>query len=36
VNHFAVWKPLKRFAAMLDQPVRGTPVEDLVSEDRER
>jgi len=36
VNRFAAWKPLKKFAAMLDQPVRGTPVEDVVSEDRDR
>ena len=36
VNRFAAWKPLKKFAAMLDQPVRGTPVEDIVSEDRDR
>ena len=36
VNWFAGWKPLKKFAALLDQPVRGTPVEDLVSEGRDR
>lgn len=36
VNRFAAWKPLKKFAAMLDQPVRGTPVKDIVSEDRDR
>jgi antitoxin (DNA-binding transcriptional repressor) of toxin-antitoxin stability system len=36
VNRFAAWKPLKKFAAMLDQSVRGTPVEDIVSEDRDR
>jgi hypothetical protein len=36
VNRFATWKPLKRFAAALDRPVGGTPVEDIVSEDRDR
>lgn len=36
VNRFAAWKPLKKFAAALDRPVRGTPVEDLVSRDRDR
>lgn len=36
VNRFAAWRPLKRFAAALDRPVGGTPVEDIVSEDRDR
>jgi antitoxin (DNA-binding transcriptional repressor) of toxin-antitoxin stability system len=36
VNRFKKWKPLKRFAAALDRPVAGRPVEDLISEDRER
>lgn len=36
VNRFANWKPLKRFAEALDHPVGGTPVENLISEDRER
>ena len=36
VDRFATWKPLKRFAAALDRPVAGTPVEDIVSEDRGR
>ena len=27
---------VKRFAAALDRPVGGTPVEDIVSEDRDR
>jgi antitoxin (DNA-binding transcriptional repressor) of toxin-antitoxin stability system len=35
-NPFERWKPLKRFAAALDRPVRGTPVEDLISRDRSR
>jgi antitoxin (DNA-binding transcriptional repressor) of toxin-antitoxin stability system len=35
-NLFADWKPLARFAAALDRPVGGTPVEHLVSEDRDR
>jgi antitoxin (DNA-binding transcriptional repressor) of toxin-antitoxin stability system len=36
VNVFERWKPLKRFAAALDRPVSGTPVEDIVSDDRNR
>ena len=36
VNRFARWKPLKKFAAGLDRPVAGTPVEVIVSQDRER
>jgi antitoxin (DNA-binding transcriptional repressor) of toxin-antitoxin stability system len=36
INRFAAWKPLKKFAASLERPVRGTPVERLVSEDRDR
>jgi antitoxin (DNA-binding transcriptional repressor) of toxin-antitoxin stability system len=36
VNRFATWRPLKRFAAAIDRPVAGTPVEELVSEDRNR
>ncbi|MGQ0737132.1 MAG: type II toxin-antitoxin system Phd/YefM family antitoxin [Acidobacteriota bacterium] len=36
VNRFAAWRPLKRFAAGIDQPVSGTPVEEIVSEDRDR
>jgi antitoxin (DNA-binding transcriptional repressor) of toxin-antitoxin stability system len=36
VNRFAAWKPLKNFAARLDRPVRGTPVEEIVSKDRDR
>jgi antitoxin (DNA-binding transcriptional repressor) of toxin-antitoxin stability system len=36
VNRFAAWRPLKKFAAMLDRPVGGTPVEDIVSDDRDR
>lgn len=36
VNRFERWKPLKKFAAAIDRPVAGTPVEDLVSDDRER
>lgn len=36
VNVFERWKPLKKFAAALDRPVRGTPVEDIVSHDRDR
>ena len=36
VNLFERWKPLRKFAAALDQPVGGTPVETIVSEDRDR
>ncbi|MGB7156554.1 MAG: hypothetical protein WBD40_00725 [Tepidisphaeraceae bacterium] len=36
VNRFENWKPLKRFAKALDRPVTGRPVEDMISEDRER
>jgi antitoxin (DNA-binding transcriptional repressor) of toxin-antitoxin stability system len=36
VNVFERWKPLKKFAAALERPVGGTPVEDLVSDDRNR
>jgi len=36
VNRFATWRPLKRFAAALERSVGGTPVEDLVSRDRDR
>ena len=35
-NLFEGWKPLKRFSAALDRKVRGTPVEDIISEDRGR
>ena len=36
VNAFERWKPLKKFAALLDRPVGGTRVEDIISEDRDR
>lgn len=36
VNLFARWKPLERFSGPLDRPVRGRPVEDGISEDRDR
>lgn len=36
VNRFEKWKPLKKFAAALDRPVRGTPVEEIIGEDRNR
>jgi antitoxin (DNA-binding transcriptional repressor) of toxin-antitoxin stability system len=36
VNRFETWKPKRRFAAALDRPVGGRPVEDVVSEDRDR
>lgn len=36
VNLFERWRPLKRFSAALDRRVGGTPVEDAVSQDRDR
>lgn len=36
VNLFANWRPLKRFAELLERPVRGEPVEEIISEDRDR
>ena len=36
VNLFERWKPLKKLAAALDRPVGGTPVENLIGEDRNR
>jgi prevent-host-death family protein len=36
VNMFEDWKPVKKFSAKLDRPVKGTPVEEIVSEDRDR
>lgn len=35
-NLFERWKPLKKLADALDRPVRGTPVEDIIGEDRNR
>ena len=35
-NLFAHWKPLKKFAKALERPVGGTPVEDIIGEDRNR
>ena len=35
-NRFEGWKPLKKFAAALDRPVRGTPVEEIIGEDQNR
>lgn len=36
VNRFARWRPLKKFAAALDRPVAGRPVEAMIGEDRDR
>ena len=36
VNLFDRWTPVKEFAAALDRAVGGTPVEDIVGEDRNR
>ena len=35
-NLFEFWKPLKKFAAALERPVGGTPVEDIIGQDRNR
>jgi antitoxin (DNA-binding transcriptional repressor) of toxin-antitoxin stability system len=36
VNLFERWAPLKKFSAALDRPVGGTPVETMISGDRDR
>ena len=36
VNLFEGWKPRKRFAKALDRPVGGTPVEEMIGQDRNR
>ena len=36
VNVFEHWKPRRQFAERLDRPAGGRPVEDIVSEDRDR
>ncbi len=36
VNVFEHWKPRRKFAERWDRPVGGRPVEDIVSEDRDR
>jgi hypothetical protein len=36
VNGLKRWRPLKKFAAALDRPVAGPPVEVLISDDRNR
>jgi antitoxin (DNA-binding transcriptional repressor) of toxin-antitoxin stability system len=36
VNVFERWRPLSKFARALDRPVGGTPVEEIVSGDRDR
>ena len=36
VNLFEGWKPRKKFAKALDRPVGGTPVEEMIGEDRNR
>ncbi|MBI4474806.1 MAG: hypothetical protein HY646_19195 [Acidobacteria bacterium] len=35
-NLFKTWKPLKKFARALDRAVGGTPVENIIAEDRDR
>jgi prevent-host-death family protein len=35
-NPFRSWKPLKHLAELLETPVGGTPVEQIISEDRDR
>jgi antitoxin (DNA-binding transcriptional repressor) of toxin-antitoxin stability system len=36
VNLFENWKPLRKFAKALDRPVSGTPVEEIIEQDRNR
>jgi len=36
INVFARWNPLKRFAKTLNRRVEGTPVEIIISLDRDR
>jgi len=36
INRFSGWRPMKKFAAVLDRVVAGRPVEELIGEDRER
>ena len=36
VNRFEVWKPLRKFSAGLERPVSGRPVEEIISDDRDR
>lgn len=36
VNLFERWRPRKRFSGPLDRPVKGRPVEDVISQDRDR
>jgi len=36
VNRFERWRPLKRFSPALDKPVRGMPLGEVVSTDRDR
>jgi antitoxin (DNA-binding transcriptional repressor) of toxin-antitoxin stability system len=35
-NLFERWKPVKKFAEALDRAVGGTPVEDIIGQDRNR
>jgi antitoxin (DNA-binding transcriptional repressor) of toxin-antitoxin stability system len=36
VNVFEHWKPDRKYAERLDRRVGGRPIEDIVSEDRDR
>ena len=36
INRFERWRPMKKFAAALDRPVKGTTLETIISEDRDR
>ena len=33
-NLFNSWKPLKKFQEALDRPIGGTPVEEIIGQDR--
>ena len=36
VNLFEGWRPHRKFAQALDRPVGGTPIEEIIGEDRNR
>ena len=36
INRFERWQPMKKFATAIDRPVKGTALQAIVSEDRDR
>lgn len=36
VNLFERWRPLKKFSGPLNRPVKGRPIADIISDDRDR